>query len=180
MCFTFDDAYTSTMVHAPAIFEEHGVRATFYAVPGRVGGTSDWDGELARPLADWELLREVQSRGHEIGNHSFNHLHMGELPENQQLSEVQAAHDRMKAEQLNPRSFCYPYGSHSAATIQQLKTAGYGVGLALGKRIAHEDDNRLAIPRVVVAYSDALPMLLYKLLLKPVLKGQRRLGALRY
>lgn len=162
------------MVHAPSIFEEFGVRATFYAVAGRVGGTSDWDGQLARPLANWDQLREAEARGHEIGNHSYNHLRLAELPEIQQLSEVQAAHDRLTEERLHPRSFCYPYGSHNEATLQQLKTAGYGVGLALGKRIAHDYDNRLAIPRVVVAYSDALPMLLYKLLIKPVLKGQKR------
>lgn len=174
VCFTFDDAYESTMVHAPIIFEEFGVRATFYAVPGRVSETSDWDGDLARPLANWDRLREAEARGHEIGNHSLNHLRMGELSEIQQLSEVQAAHEKLKEEHLNPRSFCYPYGSHNESTIRQLKAAGYGVGLALGKRIAQEDDNRLAIPRVVVAYSDALPMLLYKLLLKPILKGQRR------
>jgi peptidoglycan/xylan/chitin deacetylase (PgdA/CDA1 family) len=40
VCFTFDDAYVSTMVHAPLIFEEQGVHACFYAVAGRVGDSS--------------------------------------------------------------------------------------------------------------------------------------------
>ncbi len=73
VCLTFDDAFSSTMSSAPLILEEQGVRGSFYAVPGCVGGTSAWEGELARPLADWPLLREFESRGHEIGNHSMNH-----------------------------------------------------------------------------------------------------------
>lgn len=170
VCFTFDDAYSSTMVHAPIIFEEFGVRASFYAVPGRVGGVSDWDGELSRPLANWDLLREVQAHGHEIGNHSLNHPKMASLPPEEQFAEISAAHERMKAESIRSRSFCYPYGNHDDRTIEMLKKAGYGVGLALGKRPAKPEDNRLSLPRIVVAFSDALPMLLYKIHLKPLLK----------
>ena len=170
VCFTFDDAYQSTMVHAPQIFEEAGVRATFYAVPGHVGKTSSWDSELARPLADWALLREVQSRGHEIGNHSLNHFRMAALKADEQFAEISMSHRWLLEEKLNPHSFCYPYGSHDAQSIAQLKKAGYSVGLALGKNLAGENDEKCALPRVVAAYSDALPMLLYKITLKPWLR----------
>jgi peptidoglycan/xylan/chitin deacetylase (PgdA/CDA1 family) len=167
VCFTFDDAYASTMVHAPSIFEEFGARATFYAVPGKVGATSDWDGDLARPLADWQILREIQARGHEIGNHTFNHVHLSGLSSEAQWDEIVSAHQRLLDEGIKPRSFCFPYGDHDRRTIDQLEKAGYAVGVALGKRPAHSHENRLSLPRVVVAYSDVLPMLLYKLKLKP-------------
>ena len=170
VCFTFDDAYESTIVHAPIIFEEAGVRASFYAVSDRVGGRSDWDGENSRPLANWDLLREVQQRGHEIGNHSQNHKHMGELTPDEQFAEIQNAHNRFADERIKPRSFCFPYGSHNQATLEMLQKANYSVGLALGKRPARREDNLLSLPRVVVAYSDALPMLLYKIVLKPKLR----------
>jgi len=175
VCFTFDDAFASTMVHAPIIFEDQGVRATFYAVPGRVGKTSDWEGELSpRPLADWDVLRDVQSRGHEIGNHSLNHPYLADLAAEEQISEVRLSHDRMVAEGLRPRSFCYPYGSHDDRTVETLRATGYEVGLALGKRPAEISDDCLQLPRVVVAYSDSLPMLLYKLTVKPKLKRLKR------
>lgn len=170
VCFTFDDAYASTMVHAPQIFEEVGARATFYAVPGRVGGLSDWDGSSSRPLADWDLLLSAQSAGHEIGNHSQNHLHLAALTPEDQLSEIESAHSGLLARGIRPQSFCFPYGSFNDITLDCLKSANYSVGLALGKRLAHAEDNLLCLPRIVVAYSDALPMLLYKLTLKPKLK----------
>ena len=170
VCFTFDDAYASTMVHAPSIFEEFGTRATFYAVPGRVGGTSDWDGALARPLANWDLLTEAHRRGHEIGNHTQNHVHLANLSEEEQYKEISVAHENLVTQGLNPRSFCYPYGSHDQRTVTQVDKAGYQVALILGKRIATTDDKLLELPRIIAAYSDALPMLIYKLTLKPRLK----------
>ena len=173
VCFTFDDAYLSTMTHAPEIFEAVGARATFYAVPGRVGITSDWDGELARPLADWDLLRAAQKRGHEIGNHTMNHVHLDQVSETEQAIEIKSAHDRLTAEGIQSKSFCYPYGGHTPRTLEITREAGYEVGVILGKRIASDTDVKQGLPRIVVAYSDTLPMLLYKLLIKPKLKRSR-------
>ena len=173
VCFTFDDAYHSTMVHAPEIFEQIGVRASFYAVPGKVGGTSDWDGDLASPLANWDLLQQVHSRGHEIGNHSMQHLKMADIDGVKQRDEISIAHEAMEAHGIFPKSFCFPYGSLNDSAIEQLKQCQYPIGLALGKAIAKDTDNRLKLPRVVVAYSDALPMLIYKITLKPLLKRRR-------
>jgi peptidoglycan/xylan/chitin deacetylase (PgdA/CDA1 family) len=115
-------------------------------------------------------LREVQSRGHEIGNHSQNHRRLTDLTPSEQFDEISAAHERMIGEGIRPRSFCFPYGSHNTATQGALRQAGYQVALALGKRTAEKTDDLLSLPRVVVAYSDSLPMLLYKLTLKPKLR----------
>jgi len=170
ICFTFDDAYSSTMKNAPSIFESEGARATFYAVPVLVGSSSVWDREKARPLAAWDALRAAQSAGHEIGNHSFSHCRLGDADLETQKAEIREAHRRLVAEGLRPGSFCYPYGSLNADALEAVRGAGYSVGMALGKRSALESDDRLKLPRIVVAYSDALPMLLYKIVLKPRLK----------
>lgn len=173
MCFTFDDAYVSTMFHAPAVFEEVGARATYYAVSGRVGKTSDWDGEAARPLADWDTLLAVQSRGHEIGNHTVNHVHLADLPIDRQKFEIGQADADLRSRGIVPRSFCYPYGSHNEDSVEILGHSGYGVAVALKKRLASSDDSRLSLPRIVVAYSDTLPMLLYKLFLKARIRSRK-------
>ena len=174
VCFTFDDAYESTMVHAPGIFEEVGARATFYAVPGRVGTVSDWDGQAARPLANWDLLRDAESNGHEIGNHTQNHVHLDSLDEKDQLNEIVAARDRLESEGLRSSSFCFPYGGYDERTVGQLQNAGYKVAVTLDKRPATREDDLLRLPRVVSAYSDTLPMLIYKLKLRPRLRRMRR------
>ncbi len=168
VCFTFDDAYASTMQSAPAILEEAGGRGSFYAVSDKVGLTSDWDGELARPLAPWSVLVEVQARGHEIGNHTCTHPHLHQLTRAQQLSEIADADRAMRERGLSPASFCYPYGSLCPEEL--LTQCGYSVGLALGKRVATEGDDRQALPRIVVAYSDSIAMLLYRIHLRPRLR----------
>lgn len=170
VCFTFDDAYASTMVNAPEIFDSLYARATFFAVPGHVGGVSAWDGEAARPLAGWDLLLSVQARGHEVGNHTQTHARLADLPPEGQFDEVASAHRALVDHGLTPGSFCYPYGSLNETAVAMVGMAGYRVGLALGKRPATSDDDPLRLPRIVVSYSDALPMLLYKLLLKPRLR----------
>jgi len=163
VCFTFDDAYSSTMMNAPDVLEKHGARASFYAVGGKVGETSDWDGEAARPLADWPLLRSVALRGHEIGNHSWSHPHLDRLDEKAQMKEVARADAALRAHGIDPGSFCFPYGCFNGDSTRALVLTGYRVGLALRKRLATKEEDNLALSRVVVAFSDTVPMLLYKL-----------------
>jgi peptidoglycan/xylan/chitin deacetylase (PgdA/CDA1 family) len=168
VCFTFDDAYASTMANAPAILESFGARGTFYAVAGKVGGASDWDGPAARPLAPLEALLDAQARGHEIGNHTFSHPHLDQLAPEAQAREVDEADAWLRERGLEPGSFCYPYGGYDADAIRA--AARYPVALALRKRLATSEDDPHALPRVVVAYGDALPLLLYRLYIRPRLR----------
>lgn len=170
VCFTFDDAYASTMANAPEILERHGARGTFYAVSSLVGLSSSWDGDQARPLAPWEILSEVAARGHEIGNHTHTHPHLERLQSDEQATEVRQADAILRERGLSPASFCYPYGGLNDAAVAAVRDAGYGVGLALGKRLADSSEDPLRLSRVVVAYSDALPMLLYRLHVRPRLR----------
>lgn len=163
VCFTFDDAYHSTLQYAPQLFAEKGLAATIYAVPSKVGQKADWDGGDNAPLATWDALLEAQSQGIEIGNHTHTHARMETLGLQDQIREIQMAHDLLSSHELTPGSFCHPYGGHNATTLEALQHAGYRVALALGKRPALPTDPMLALPRIVLAYSDGLPMLIYKL-----------------
>jgi peptidoglycan/xylan/chitin deacetylase (PgdA/CDA1 family) len=165
VCFTFDDAYVSTMQNAPDILQREGARGVFYAVPGAVGATSSWDGDRARPLADWESLRLAQEQGHEIGNHSLTHPHLDRLTTPEQQREIEAADRLLREHGVEPASFCYPYGG-----LSERDAVPYPVGMALGRGPALDTDDLKRLPRIVMAYSDALPMLMYKLWIKPVLR----------
>ncbi|MEZ0327229.1 MAG: polysaccharide deacetylase family protein [Fimbriimonas sp.] len=170
VCFTFDDAYASTLAHAPPLFEEHGKRATFYAVAGKLGGSSDWDAELARPLADAKTLLGAQEAGHEIGNHTASHVHLADLEPADQADEISEAHRLLASEGLNAGSFCYPYGSLCS---NQVVKQHYKVAVSLLKGVASTSDDRAVLPRIVVAYSDSIPMLLYKIKVRPLLRQSR-------
>jgi len=170
VCFTFDDAYASTLEYGRPVFERNEVPMTLYAVTRLVGMTSSWDGELARPLADWADLKAAQAAGHEIGNHTGNHVHLPRLPYVEQKAEIDLAHEDLASHGIASKSICYPYGHQDEQSRLAASQAGYKVGMALGKRLASPDDPRLAIPRIVIAFGDSLPMLLYKMHLRPKLK----------
>lgn len=170
VCFTFDDGYVSTIQNGEPVFNRHGVPMTIYVISDRVHESSSWDGELASPLADWETLRAVQSRGHEIGNHTATHPDLPKLPAEDQYLEISRCDLALKANGIEPQSFCYPYGHLDDTSVAVLRKLEYRVGMAIGKRPAVESDDRLRFPRIVMAYGDALPLLLYKLHLRPRLK----------
>ena len=173
VAFTFDDAYQSTMSNAPEILSMYGGRGSFFAVPSLVGMSSQWDGERARPLASWEILRAAQSAGHEIGNHTNTHPKLDQISLTQQILEISEAQRRLLQEGLETESVCFPYGHFNRETLAVIRECGLSVGLELGKRVAKESDNRFCLPRVIVAYSDGVAKLLYKIHIRPLLKPSR-------
>jgi peptidoglycan/xylan/chitin deacetylase (PgdA/CDA1 family) len=171
VCFTFDDAYTSAVLYAPAVLEEFGARGAFYAVTSLVGQSSTWDGNLARPLANWDHLRELDAKGHEIGNHTAHHPHLDVLSPSEQSEEVESAAQAFSTQGLSVLSFCYPYGGIGG--VGAIAAAGYKVALGLDKRIATDAHDRLRLPRIVVAFSDTIPMLLYRVYVRPRLRRNK-------
>lgn len=173
VCFTFDDAYLSMLYDGVRVLRAYGLTASIYAVPSLVGQSSAWDKELARPLAPWDLLIEAQKAGFEIGNHTLTHADLSKLDLDAQVREIEEADDRLLEHGLSPGSVCYPYGRMNVGTVFACEKAQYRVGLALGKRMAVETDDRRALPRIVIAYSDSVAKLMYKMHVRPKL-GMRK------
>lgn len=169
-CLTFDDCYLSAVSFGLPVLEQLGVKASWYAVSGLVGQSSTWDGAVAAPLAGWDSLRTLQKMGHEVGNHTAHHPHLGDIPAELQMEEIGACARDLAAHGIAQGSVCYPYGSFNHVTASILDRGGYGVGLALGKRLATEADDRRFLPRVIVACSDAVPLLAYKLFVRARLR----------
>ncbi len=170
--FTFDDAYASTLHHAPEILERHGIPGVFFAVTGKT--ESDWDGDRARPLAEPALLKAAAARGHEIGNHSHTHRHLAKLSAAEQLEELKQAHAGLEQLGIRARSVCYPYGSFNHDTLIAADGLGYRRGVSLAKGWAHSTAPRLALPRIVIAYSDGLAGFVYRVFVRPKLRRAAR------
>lgn len=168
ICFTFDDAYASAVGNAPRILEANDYRGAFYAVPSLVGQSSVWDAEKARPLATWGELIGIAGRGHEIGNHTLTHARLADLPYDQQMIELREAQALLRERGIVPSSACYPYGSFNADTLRAMQSVGLEVGVKLAKSPVRDESN-LELNRIVVAFSDALPKLLYKIYIRPLL-----------
>lgn len=174
VCLTFDDAYLSALFDGVRVLRAYKATATFFAVPTCVGNVSAWDKELARPLANWDILIDAQKAGFEIGNHSYTHADFSKLDLAAQIDEIEAADEMLMQHGLSPGSFCFPYGRMNGDSRLACERAQYQVGLALGKRMATEADDRRCLPRIVLAYSDSVAKLLYKMHVRPKLPMRKK------
>jgi peptidoglycan/xylan/chitin deacetylase (PgdA/CDA1 family) len=104
---TFDDFPRSAWTNGRAVLERHGALATYYVAGGYCGAR-----ERGIDYFDEADLAAVAAAGHEIGGHSFSHVH---LP-HRRSAEVEA--DCERNQKFLGRftggaaisSFAYPYG----------------------------------------------------------------------
>lgn len=74
-----------------------------------------------------DLVRAIQQRGHEIGNHGLRHLDASQTPTSEYIDDVIGAQDVIEGILTPglPRLFRPPYGSTTAATFTALARSGY-------------------------------------------------------
>lgn len=102
--YTFDDGLASSFMIAD-IFESYGIRSSFYIIPGRISTPEDW--------AQW---RNLASKGHEIGNHSLNHINLEDpaLPDETLDREINEAQRVIEANiGIRPLVFAFPQNSYN-------------------------------------------------------------------
>jgi len=181
---TFDDAYADLLDVVCPILEERHIPAVAFAVADRVGETNLWDNEHGAEildLLDAEGLREIASRGIEIGSHTATHRHLPEVPAEELDTELVGSADRLESLGLpRPRAFSYPYGLWDRQLAKAVHEAGYELAFAVDRGAVENGCERYALPRVAVHADDSG----YKLHLKlasagwpKVVRGAARLAA---
>ncbi|MBE7091665.1 MAG: deacetylase [Clostridiales bacterium] len=69
-----------------------------------------------------EMVKEIDSRGYEIGNHSENHPHMSELSIKQMENEIKSVNNKIyKLIGKEPTVFRAPYGDYSDTVIKTMR-----------------------------------------------------------
>jgi len=121
LSLTFDDARPSQIDNGLPLFQEYGVRATFYVTPSRVG----------ERLEGW---KKAVTFGHEIGNHTLAHPCTGNYPafkdnaiEDMTLADMAGEIDgasRAIVEIFHrpPASFAYPCGQTYVGRRNRVKS----------------------------------------------------------
>lgn len=73
-----------------------------------------------------DLVAEIVSRGHEIGNHSATHPHMNSLSEGQMAEELRRCSDLVASITGTPTTlFRPPYGEYNDSVIRVARREGY-------------------------------------------------------
>jgi peptidoglycan/xylan/chitin deacetylase (PgdA/CDA1 family) len=108
--FTFDDAPASACTTGAAVLEKHGVRGTFYVA----GGLTDRL-EEGKPCHSEAQLKALLAAGHELGCHSYSHIHCDVL--NSVVLSTELSRNATFLEELgvdsNHLNFAYPFGAYA-------------------------------------------------------------------
>jgi peptidoglycan/xylan/chitin deacetylase (PgdA/CDA1 family) len=144
--FTFDDAYSSTLLALP-ILSAYGFPATVFvptgfvdsAEPLRWNGMAHWEGTpFERELAPvtWTTLRTLVAAGWEAGSHTVSHSLLTELDDLALRRELEESRATLEREFGACTSIAYPYGQADERVIEAAATAGYEAGVVLsGNRL---------------------------------------------
>ncbi|MGN0316516.1 MAG: polysaccharide deacetylase family protein [Lachnospira sp.] len=103
---SFDAAWGATdTISILDILDKYNVKTTFFMT-----------GEWVESYPD--MVKEIYSRGHDLGNHSMNHKHMSKLSVEEQKVEIMQVYDKIK-ELTGYESFLFrpPYGDYDSTLI---------------------------------------------------------------
>jgi peptidoglycan/xylan/chitin deacetylase (PgdA/CDA1 family) len=157
---TFDDGFADFREHALPVLQEHGLRATMFAVAGFLGGTNQWmqsRGFPVRSILSAEALREIVAAGVDVGSHTINHPRMTELSRDEAAREARESRQRLEDLLGAPvRHFAYPYGLYDDAVREVVEAAGYRAACSTRPGFNRADEDRLALRRIDVFGTDAL------------------------
>lgn len=168
---TFDDGYADFLDQAVPLLLQHGHRATVFVLPGRLGGSNEWDAKGPRkPLLTAAGIREVAAAGMEIGSHGLLHQDLTAVHEVVLTAEL-ASSRRQLADLTGtaPPGFCYPYGALDPRAMLAARRAGYTYACAVDPGSLA---GTFALPRAYVGESDTGARLLAKRWLHRLRRGR--------
>jgi len=152
---TFDDGFAAAVREAPPRLEAAGMRATFFAVAGHLGGASDWRsrarGAPVAPLASAAELAAIARSGHEVGCHGWLHEPL-DLDVDLHREIVESKRALASATGAAIQTFAYPYGARPSAAARRLVEQTYTAGFGTAARRVRPDSPLWNLPRVDAHY----------------------------
>ena len=114
LTISVDDGFPLDM-RAAELLDRHGLKATFY-VPAS---------NPEHAVMTKEQVREI-SRRFEIGGHTYHHIPLASLPDDQARAEILDGKRWLEDITGQPaRAFCYPQGKFTSRTVELVKEAGF-------------------------------------------------------
>ncbi len=129
--FTFDDAPISAFTNGGNILERYGYRGTYYISGGLLGRST-----AVGQVPDIDTIRDFCGRGHEIGNHTYDHLDCKKAGVLEIVKSI-SRNRNMLAGSMS-RSFAYPYGAvdiRARAVVRLCTTSARGISFGINRNI---------------------------------------------
>ncbi|MBF1038622.1 MAG: polysaccharide deacetylase family protein, partial [Candidatus Nanosynbacter sp.] len=106
---TFDDGpgpYTEKLLD---ILDKYDAKATFFLIGSKVSGQAS-------------VVRSIQARGHQLGNHSWSHPELPKLSVDQIAGEIDRTNEAIRqATGVKPSILRPPYGAVNGVVLEQLR-----------------------------------------------------------
>ena len=159
LAITFDDGYRDNFAVALPILERYRFPAAFFIATSLIGTDATLDryrGCCADDaMLDWDQVRELRARGHEIGGHTRRHRELAALPEAERAEEIEGCrHDIADRTGQAPDLFCYPRGSESDAAREAVAAAGFVAAFTVAPGANVPGMNLYALRRTEVSGDD--------------------------
>ena len=121
IALTFDDGPNAHMGAILDVFAEYGGKATFYVIGNKVSGSNA------------EYVKRAYDEGHEIGNHSFNHVDITQLSDAEVLSEISLTQNAVKEViGVEPVWYRPPFGKANTQTFALIPMPHAYWGVSVG------------------------------------------------
>jgi len=159
LAITFDDGYLSNATIAAPILERLHQRACFFVTTQYVGSdyVPFWDAEkqIRSRWMNWDQVRSLRSRGHDIGSHTETHPDLGVISLEDARREIGGGSSRLDSE-LGEHSglFAYPFGGRenmSESNQSLLKELGLRCSLSAYGGTVRSGDDPLRLKRITIS-----------------------------
>ena len=112
IALTFDDGPGPYTAHLLDILDQYGAKATFFLIGSKVSGQAS-------------VVRSIQARGHQLGNHSWSHPELSKLSVDQIAGEIDRTNEAIRqATGVKPSILRPPYGAFNRAVLEQFRQRG--------------------------------------------------------
>jgi len=112
IALTFDDGPGPYTAHLLDILDQYGAKATFFLIGSKVSGQAS-------------IVRSIQARGHQLGNHSWSHPELPKLSVDQIAGEIDRTNEAIRqATGVKPSILRPPYGAVNGVVLEQLRARG--------------------------------------------------------
>jgi len=105
---------------AANLLDQYGMKGTFYVNSGRLSKSNIF--------MSVQQVQELQSRGHEIGGHTINHINLQSSSDFTRRKEVCDDKKNLENMNLTISSFAFPFGAEYYGADQLLMECGYVSG----------------------------------------------------
>lgn len=165
---TIDDGYVNNLRYAAPVLKSENAPATIFVLPGRFGGTNEWDqGEWPEAKRDQlmtlEQMQELAKQYPDItySSHGLRHVHFDQLNAEDLHKELHESHQILSknlGDSYLP-TLAYPWGDYSPEVLKAMENSPYRCAFTVVTAPWEADTPRFEIPRYSVFYRDGNPII---------------------